>query len=131
VLVRHYSIVHRNWSQWGWTDWTFSNNKTSKEFLPTLCPFSIFVQLSKIRFFKPWCAPANPAALFLCSTARIRQDFSAASFYRCKLLCRIDECILFPSFNVPPNSLTVTNRCMVALGVIHTSKIIDQIWPLH
>ena len=103
--------------------WTSLNNKTSKDFLRTLCAFSILVQLSKIRFFKPWCAPANPAALFLCSTARIRQDFSAASFCSCKLLWRIDEHILLPSFNVPPDILTVMNRCVVALGVFHFDSL--------
>jgi len=34
--------------------------------------------VSEIRFWKPWCAPANPAVHLLCSTARIRWDVSAA-----------------------------------------------------
>jgi len=37
-------------------------------------------------WLRAWCAPARPAAHFLCSTARIRQNTSAASFFRCKLL---------------------------------------------
>jgi len=32
------------------------------------------------------CAPTSPAANFPCSTAHIRQDISAPSFFRCKLL---------------------------------------------
>jgi len=100
--------------------WTSLNNKKSKDFLRTLCAFSILVQLSKIPFFKACCAPASPAALFLWSTARIRQDISAASFCCCKLLWRIDECILLPCFNVQPNIFAVMNRCIVALGVFHS-----------
>ena len=52
----------------------------SKVFLHTLCAFSILVKFSKIRFFKPRCEPASPSAFTRCSTARIRQDISAASF---------------------------------------------------
>jgi len=37
---------------------------------------------------KPGCAPAGPATHFLYSTARIRQDISAASFCSCDLLGR-------------------------------------------
>jgi len=37
-------------------------------------------------FQKPGCASASPAAHFLCPTACIRQDISAASFCSCKLL---------------------------------------------
>jgi len=37
-------------------------------------------------------------AHFRCSTARIRQDNSAASFRSCKLLRRRDECVLLPCF---------------------------------
>ena len=39
------------------------------------------MQLSKIRSFKRGCASASPAAPFLCSTARIRQDIIAQSYF--------------------------------------------------
>jgi len=61
--------------------WTFINNKNSNVFLHALCAFSILVQFSKIRSFKRGYAPASPAALFLCSTARIRQDIIAQSHF--------------------------------------------------
>jgi len=41
---------------------------------------------SEFRSCKPGCASDSPAAHFLCSTARIRQDISAASFCSFKLL---------------------------------------------
>ena len=78
---------------------------------------------SKIRFFKQGCAPACPAALFLCSTACIRQDISAASFCNCKLLWRIDECVLLPCFNAQPEIFAVVNCCMVALGVFYSVSL--------
>jgi len=56
------------------------------------------VYFSKIRSWKPGCAPASPAA-HLCSTALIRWDINAASFCSCKLLWRSDECVLLPFFN--------------------------------
>jgi len=34
-----------------------------------------------IRSFKPGCESASPAALFLCSTAHIRQDIIAQSHF--------------------------------------------------
>jgi len=40
-----------------------------------------------------------PAAHFLCSTARIGQDITAASFCSCKLLWKNDECVLLPCLN--------------------------------
>jgi len=48
------------------------------------------------------------------STARIRQDISAASFCSCKLLWRSDECVLLPCFNVQPDIFAVMNCCVVA-----------------
>jgi len=68
------------------------HNKKLKVLLRTSCVFSILVWFCKIRSCKPRCAPAGPATHFLCSTAR--QDFSAASFYSCKLLGCNDECAL-------------------------------------
>jgi len=60
--------------------------------------------LARFDLAKPGCVPASPAAHFLCSTGRIRQDISAISFCSCKLLWRIDECVLLPCFNaVVPN----------------------------
>jgi len=47
--------------------------------------------LRKIRSFKLGCAPVRPVPHFGCSTAGIRQDISAASFFSCKLLWRIDN----------------------------------------
>jgi len=58
----------------------------------TLHAFSILVWFSKIHSCKLGCAPASPAALFLCLTARIRQNISVASFCSCKFLWRINEC---------------------------------------
>ena len=72
-------IMFQQWKQK--VCWTSINNKKSKVFLRTLCAFSILVQLSKIRSFKRGCASASPAAPFLCSTARIRQDIIAQSHF--------------------------------------------------
>ena len=72
---------------------------------------------SKIRSFKQGYAPVSPAALFLCSTARIRQDISAASFCSCKLVCRTDECALLPCCNALPDIFAEMNCCVVALSV--------------
>jgi len=49
----------------------------------------------------------RPAAHLLCSTARIRRDINAASFCRCKLLWRNDECVgvVLPCFNAHPDIL--------------------------
>jgi len=49
----------------------------------------------------PGCAPTSPAALFLCSIARIRQDISAVpqSHFAVVNCWRIDECVWLPSFN--------------------------------
>jgi len=63
------------------------------------------------------CTPASPAAHFLCSTARIQHDISAASFCSCKLLWRSDECVLLPCFNAQPDIFAVTNSCLVAMSV--------------
>jgi len=60
------------------------HNEKSKVFLRTLCAFSILVWFSEIRSSKPGGASASPAAHFLCSAARIRQDISAASSCSCK-----------------------------------------------
>jgi len=68
-----------------------------------------------IQSCKPGCAPAGSATRFLCSTARIRQGISAASFCSCKLLGRNDECILLPCFNAQPDIFAVINCCVVAL----------------
>jgi len=64
--------------------------------LRTLFAFSILVWFSQIRSCKPGCSSDSPAAQLLCSTARIRQEISAASFYSCKLLWPSDECVLPP-----------------------------------
>ena len=68
-------------------------------------------------------ASASPAALFLCSTARIRQDISATSFSSCKLLWRIDECVLLPCFNVQPDIFAVMNCYIIALGVFYSDSL--------
>jgi len=96
---------------------TSIHNKKSKVFLRTLWAFSILVQFSKIRSCKPGCAPASPAAHYLCSTARIRQDISAASFCGCKLLGRSDECVLISCFNAQPDIFAVMNCCIAALSL--------------
>jgi len=79
--------------------------------------------LARFDVVKLGCAPASPAALFLCSTARIRQDISAASFCSCKLLWRIDECVLLPCFNGQPDIFAVMTCCIVALGVLYSDSI--------
>jgi len=61
--------------------------------------------------------------IFLCSSARIRQDISAASFCSCKLLWRIDECVLLPCFNAQPDIFAVVNCCIVALGVFYSNSL--------
>ena len=58
----------------------------------------------------------SPGAHFLCSTARIRQDISAASFCSCKMLRHSDERVLLPCFNAQPDIFAVMNCCVVALG---------------
>jgi len=75
--------------------------------LRTLYAFSILVSFSKIRSYKPGCAPASPAAHFIRSTARIRQDISAAWFCSCILVWRIYECVLLPCFNWQPDIFAV------------------------
>ena len=100
----------------------------------TLCAFSIVALFSKIRFFQPGCAPASPAALFLCSSARIRQDIGAASFCSCHLLWRIDECVLPPCFNVQPDIFAVMNCYIVALGVFYSDSLswsADSLYSLY
>jgi len=59
----------------------------------------------------------NPAAQFLCSTARIRQDISADSFCICKLLWGSDECVLLPCFNAHSDIFAVMNYCVIALSL--------------
>jgi len=54
---------------------------------------------------------------FLCSTARIRQDISAASFRSCELLWRSDECVLLPTFHAQPDIFAVMSFCVVALSL--------------
>jgi len=68
---------------------------------------------SNNRSCKRWCAPASPAARFLCSTARIQQDISAASFCSRKLLWCSDECVLLPRFNAQLDIFAVINCCVV------------------
>ena len=53
------------------------------------------------------------------STARIRQDISAASFCSFKLLWRNDgdECVLLLCFNAQPAIFVVMNCCVVALSL--------------
>jgi len=79
--------------------------------------------LARFDFSNCGVRTASPAALFLCSTARIRQDISAASFCSYKLLWRIDECVLLPCFNVQPDIFAVMNGCIVALGVFHSDSL--------
>jgi len=102
--------------------WTSTNNKKSKVFLRTLCAFPILVQFSKIKSCKSGCAPASPAAHFLCSTARIRQDISAAAICSCKLLWRIDEYVLLPCFNAQHGVFAVINCCVVALSLFSSDS---------
>ena len=83
----------------------------------TVCAFSMLVRFSKIRSCKPRCAPASPAAHFLCSIARIRQDLSTASFCSGKLLRRSDEYVLLLCFNAQPDIFSVMNCCVVALSL--------------
>ena len=65
----------------------------------------------------------GPATHFLCSTTRIRQDISAASFRSCKLLGRSDECVLLPCFNAHPDISAVMNCCIVALLVFSSDML--------
>jgi len=48
---------------------------------------------------------------------RLRRDISAASFYSCKLLWRIDERVLLPCFNAQPDIFAVMNCRVVALSL--------------
>jgi len=81
------------------------------------------VQFSKFRSCKLVCAPASPAALFLCSTARIRQDISVDSFCSCKLLWRNNECVLLPCFNAQPDIFAVMNCCDVVLCLFFSDSL--------
>jgi len=67
--------------------------------------------------------PASPAALFLCSTAHIRQDISVASFCSCKLLWRINECVLLPCFNTQSDIFAVMNYCVVLLCLFFSDSL--------
>jgi len=59
----------------------------------------------------------SPAAHFLCSTARIRQDISAAWFCSFKLLWRSGERVLLPCFYAQPDIFAIMNVCVVALSL--------------
>jgi len=73
--------------------------------------------VSKIRSCKPGCTLNSPAAHFLCSTARIPQYISTASFWSYKLLWSSDECVLLPCFNALLDIFAVTNCCVAALSL--------------
>jgi len=66
---------------------------------------------------------SRPATHFLCSTAHIRQDISAAWFCSCKLLWRSDECVSLPCFNAQPDIFALMNCCVVAL-IVFSSDIL-------
>jgi len=53
----------------------------------------------------------------LCSTARIRQNISAASVCSCKLRWLNNECLLLPCFNAKPDIFAVMNCCVVELNL--------------
>jgi len=110
---KHLIMSHQGERKWN-VCWTF--------FLRTLCAFPIFVQFSKIKSCKPMYAQASPAAHFLCSTARIRQDISAAAICSCKLLWRIDEYVLLPFFNAQHGIFAVINCCVVALSLFSSDS---------
>jgi len=63
------------------------------------------------------------AAHFIRSTARIRQDISAAWFYSCKFLWGIDECVLLSCFNAQPDILAVMNGCVVAVSLFSSDSL--------
>jgi len=63
--------------------------------------------------------PVHPHLLY----ARIWQNISAASFFRCKLIWGINECVVLPYFNAPPDIFVVTNCCIVALGVVSYDSV--------
>jgi len=65
----------------------------------------------------------QPVAHFLCSTARIRRDISAASLYSCKLLGRSDECVLLPCFNALPDVFAVMSCCVVAVRLFSSDSL--------
>ena len=46
----------------------------------------------------------------------MRQDSSAASFFRSKLLWGIDQCVVLPCFNAQPDIFAVMTCCVVALS---------------
>ena len=68
--------------------------------------------------------PKSPGAHFLCSTARIWQDISSASFCSCKLFRRSDECVLLPGFHVQPDIFAVMSCCVVALILFSSNTLI-------
>jgi len=74
-------------------------------------------EFSNIRSCKPGCASGRPVAHFLCSTARIRQDIREASCFSCKLLWRIDECVLLPCFKAQLDMFVVMNCCVVPFSL--------------
>jgi len=57
------------------------------------------------------------SAHFLCLSAHIQQDISAASFCSCKLFWPSGECVLLPCFNMQPDIFAVMNCCVVALSL--------------
>jgi len=63
--------------------------------------------------------PVRPHLLY----ARIWQNISAASFFRCKLIWGINEFVVLPYFNAPPDIFVVTNCCIVVLGVVSYDSI--------
>jgi len=79
--------------------------------------------LTRFELANPDVLHASPAAHFLCSTARIWQEISPASFCSCKLPWRNAECVLLPCFNVQPDIFAVMNCCAVALSMFSSDII--------
>ena len=79
--------------------------------------YGYITEFSNIRSCKPGCASGRPVAHFLCSTARIRQDIREASCFSCKLLWRIDECVLLPCFKAQLDMFVVMNCCVVPFSL--------------
>ena len=89
----------------------------------TSCAFSILVWFCKIRSCKPRCAPAGPVTHFLCSTACIRQDISAASICSCQYCSEAVRSVLLPCFNAQPDIYAVMNCCVAALIAFSSDMI--------
>jgi len=98
--------------------------QTTKVLLRILCAFSVLVLFSKIRSWKPGCAPFQPhiCARLLVFDETLGQPVFAVLNYS------VVGWVLLPWFKTQPNIFAVMNCCVIALNVF-SSDILT--WSAH